>query len=248
MLPVGGLWAADRLLDLTHPFDATTLYWPTAKGFVLDKGFAGMTDKGYYYSANSFKAAEHGGTHIDAPVHFWKGGDTVDRIPLERLVAPGVLIDVSTRAANDRDYQVSRADLFAWEEAYGPLPAGSIALLRTGYGDFWPDRAKVFGSPETGAQAVPKLRFPGLHPKAAALLAERGIVAVGIDTPSIDRGRSDRFETHVALFARNIPAFENVANLSGLPAKGFTVIALPMKIGGGTGGPLRIVAMLPEKP
>ena len=126
------------------------------------------------------------------------------------------------------------------------MPDGIIVLLRTGYGAFWPDREKYMGTAELGAEAVEKLHFPGLDPEAAKwLVQERKIHAIGLDTPSIDRGQSSLYESHQILFKANIPAFENVANLDQLPESGFTVIALPMKIRDGSGGPLRIVAVLP---
>ena len=119
-------------------------------------------------------------------------------------------------------------------------------MLRTGFGKYYPDRKNYLGTDERGAAAVPKLHFPGLDPAAAKWLTEhRSIHAIGLDTASIDRGQSTLFESHRTLFEHNVPAFENVANLDRLPVKGFTVIALPMKIGGGSGGPLRIVAVLP---
>jgi len=127
----------------------------------------------------------------------------------------------------------------------GRIPAGAIVLLRTGFGKFYPDRKKYLGTDERGAAAVAKLHFPGLDPQAARWLGQsRSIKAIGLDTASIDRGQSTLFESHRNLFERNIPAFENVANLDQLPVKGFTVVALPMKIKGGSGGPLRIIAML----
>jgi kynurenine formamidase len=138
------------------------------------------------------------------------------------------------------------ADFEAWEKAYGQLPEGVIVLLRTGFGRYWPDRKAYMGTDERGADAVARLSFPGLHPDAARwLVAHRDVHAIGLDTPSIDYGRSSGFESHRILFAENIPAFENVAALEQLPATGFHVIALPMKIRGGSGGPLRIVAIVP---
>lgn len=236
-----------KLVDLSWAFDADTIFWPTEKGFVLEKEFAGTTDKGYYYAANKFSTAEHGGTHVDAPVHFRKGGRTVDEIPLERLMGPGVVVDVSQACGRSRDYQVRPSDLQAWEKKNGRIPDGAIVFLRTGFGKRWPDRKRYLGTDERGAKAVPKLHFPGLLPMAAKWLVEnRKINAVGLDTASIDFGQSKLFESHQTLFARNVPAFENVANLERLPAKGFSVIALPMKIKGGTGGPLRLVAIVPD--
>jgi kynurenine formamidase len=205
-----------------------------------------MTEGGWYYEANTFRTAEHGGTHLDAPIHFAANRHHADEIPLERLMGPAVVIDISSQASSDRDYQVSVADFEAWEARNGRLPDGVIVLLRTGFGRFWPDREAYMGTAERGPEAVKSLHFPGLEPEAARwLVAEREIHAIGLDTPSIDHGQSADFESHRILFERNIPAFENVANLSGLPERGFHVIALPMKIRGGSGGPLRIVAIVP---
>lgn len=236
---------AGTLVDLSHPFDSTTVYWPTAGGFELTKDFEGMTEQGYYYSAYKYCAAEHGGTHIDAPVHFAKGRLSVDRIPLEQLMGAAIVIDVTKQSESNRDYQVTTADLQNWEKLNGRIPAGAIVLLRTGFGKYYPDRVKYMGTDERGAAAVAKLHFPGLHPDTARwIVANRQIKAIGLDTPSIDYGQSTLFESHRILFDKNIPALENVANLDKLPVKGFSVIALPMKITGGSGGPLRIVAVL----
>src|SRR6266550_3903062 len=127
------LFPAGTFVDLSHDFAADTIYWPTAEPFKLETVSAGMTDKGYYYSAYQFSAAEHGGTHIDAPVHFAEGHDTVDQIPLDRLIGPAIKVDVSANAKLDRDYQVSVADFQAWETRNGKIPEDSIVLLQTGW-------------------------------------------------------------------------------------------------------------------
>lgn len=235
-----------RLVDLSYPFDANTVYWPTAGSFHLEKDFEGVTEKGYFYSAYKYSAAEHGGTHIDAPVHFAKGHNSVDQIPLEQLMGSAVVIDVTSQAMQSRDYRVTVGDFGNWEKQHGRLPVGAIVLLRTGFGKYYPDRVKYMGTDERGAAAVAKLHFPGLHPDAARwLVTNRSIKAIGLDTASIDYGQSTLFESHRILFEKNIPALENVANLDKLPLTGSSVIALPMKIKGGSGGPLRIVALLP---
>jgi kynurenine formamidase len=236
---------AAQIVDLTHPFDADTIYWPTETGFALTSEHFGVTDKGYFYASNALCAPEHGGTHIDAPLHFWQSGASVDAVPLEQLIGPAIVVDVTAKVADNRDYQVSVDDFLAWEKTNGIVPQGAIVLLRTGFGRYWPDRKRYLGTDERGADGAAKLHFPGLLPHAAEWLATtRKIHAVGLDTASIDHGPSKLFESHVTLFKHGVPAFENVANLDRLPAKGFTVVALPMKIRGGSGGPLRIVAML----
>ncbi|GAB5520119.1 MAG: cyclase family protein [Rhodothermales bacterium] len=238
---------AGRLIDLSHAYDSETIYWPTEDGFQLEVGAQGMTEGGWYYEAFSFTSAEHGGTHLDAPIHFAEGRRTVDAIPLEDLIGKGIVVDVSEAALTDPDYQVSVADFEVWEAEHGPLPDGSIVLLRTGYAQFWPDRVRYMGTDERGADAVALLHFPGLHPDAAQWLVDnRRIAAIGLDTPSVDYGQSGDFMAHRILFEANIPAFENVADMRELPPKDFTILALPMKIGEGSGAPLRIVAMVPE--
>ena len=234
-----------KIVDLTYSFDAESVYWPTAETFKLETDAEGMTENGYYYSAYRYSAAEHGGTHLDAPVHFAKGRNSVDQIPVDQLTGAGLVLDVTKQCAGNADYLISVADFQDWEKKNGEIPVGSIVLLRTGFGKFYPDRRKYLGTDERGAVAVFKLHFPGLDPEAARWLTQnRSIKAIGLDTASIDRGQSTMFESHRALFEKNVPAFENVAKLDQLPVKGFTIVALPMKIKGGSGGPLRIIAMM----
>jgi kynurenine formamidase len=232
-------------IDLTHDLSEDAVFWPTANRFSMTTDFEGMTEKGYYYSAYSFTTAEHGGTHIDAPVHFAEGRQAVNEIPLSRLIGDAVVVDVSAKVAKDRDYLISVQDFTSWEKTHGEIPQGSIVLLRTGFGAYWPDAAKYLGTDLRGEAGAAALSFPGLSAEAADwLVAQRDIKSVGIDTASIDHGKSGDFAAHVALMEHNVPAFENVANLDRLPPKGAWVIALPTKIKGGSGGPLRIVAKL----
>ncbi len=235
-----------NIVDLTHPFNEETIYWPTADGFRRQVTHDGMTEGGYFYASGTFTSAEHGGTHIDAPIHFVEGAHAVDEIPLERLMGPAVVIDVTQHVQANPDYQISVEDLEEWEVDNRPLPDGAVILFRTGFGAHWPDRERYLGTAERGAQAVANLHFPGLSPDAAQwLVANRTVNAVGIDTPSIDYGQSQRFRTHRVLFEENIPALENLANLDQVPTAGSVVVALPMKIEGGSGGPVRAVAFVP---
>lgn len=237
---------AGELVDLTHTFDESTIFWPTSEPFRLEVVSEGMTPGGYYYASNDFSTSEHGGTHLDSPIHFAEGRQTVDRIPLERLVGAAIVVDVSAQADADADYQVTVADFERAEQQDGAIPANAIVLLRTGYSRRWPDAARYLGTADRGAAAVAQLHFPGLHPEAARWLVDnRQIGAIGIDTASIDSGQSTAYESHRTLFERDIPAFENLTNLERLPARGAVVIALPMKIGGGSGAPLRAIAVLP---
>jgi len=201
---------------------------------------------GYYYASNRLEMAEHGGTHIDAPIHFSEGGQMLDQVPIERLVGTGVRVDLTAACARDRDHRVTIQDLEQWEAAHGRIPDQAIVLLDTGFARFWPSRQYYLGTELRGQEGVRALHFPGLHPEAASwLVRERLVKAVGIDTASIDYGQSTTFKAHVTLLSHDVPVFENLADLHGLPAIGFDVIALPMKIAAGTGGPLRIIAVVP---
>jgi kynurenine formamidase len=238
--------AAAEWIDMSHSYDESTIFWPTAEPFELEVVSDGMTDAGFYYAANNFRTAEHGGTHLDAPIHFAAGRNTADQVPVDRLVGPAAVVDVSAAVEGTPDYQVSVRDLEDWEAEHGRIADGAILLLRTGWGVRWPDAERYLGTTQKGPEAVSELHFPGLQPEAARWLVEnRRIDAVGIDTPSIDFGQSTLFESHRVLFAQDIPAFENVAELDRLPPTGAYVVALPMKIAGGSGGPLRIVGVLP---
>lgn len=232
-----------RLVDLTHPYDDKTIYWPTAQPFRYEKEHWGVRPGGYFYAAGRYSASEHGGTHLDAPIHFAEGRATVDQIPVADLFLPAIVIDVSAAARSNPDYQAQAADIAAWERAHGRISAGTAVLVRTGWGRYWTDPKRYLGTDRPGD--VAGLRFPGIGAEAAKALVARGVRAVGIDTPSIDYGRSKDFQTHRILYAANIYGLENIANLEKLPPRGATLMALPMKIAGGSGAPVRAVALLP---
>ena len=232
-------------VDLTHDFSEDAIYWPTADEFKKTIVFRGKTDAGFYYEAYNYCGAEHGGTHIDAPIHFAAKRKTVDKIPIEQLIGKGIVIRIDSKVSNNRNYQLTVEDILAWEKSYGVIPDDSILLIDTGSSKHWPDKERYMGTSKRGQEGVAELEFPGLHPTTAKfLVSKRKIKAIGLDTPSIDYGGSKLFQSHQILYAQNVPAFENVANLEQLPIQGFTVIALPMKIKNGSGAPLRIVAFV----
>ena len=234
-----------RIVDLTHPFDEKTPYWPTAaSGFKLERLHYGPTEAGFFYSAYSFCAPEHGGTHLDAPVHFAEGRWTADQVPLAKLVRPAVVIDVASAAAADPDHRLTLDEVKAWEAAHGRIPDGAIVLLRTGWSARWPDKLRYLGDDTPGDAS--RLHFPSYGKEAARwLVDERKVAAIGVDTASIDHGPAKDFPVHQVVAAANVPGLENLAGLEALPATGAWVIALPMKIGGGSGGPLRAIALVP---
>lgn len=235
------------IVDLTHAYGPSTLFWPTSPTtFSLEKLAYGQTEGGFFYAANSLCTPEHGGTHLDAPIHFAERGQTVEQIPLDRLIAPAVVIDVTAQAAEDRDYRATRDDVLAFEKTHGRITAGTIVLLRTGWSRHWPD-AKAYLGDDTPNDAS-KLSFPSYGAQAARILVEeRQAAALGIDTASIDYGRSTDFQVHRIAAGANVPGLENLTGLDRLPPRGALVIALPMKIEGGSGGPVRAVALVPAR-
>lgn len=233
-----------KIVDMTYPFEENTLHWPTAKPFKLEKVNQGMTPGGFWYASYNYSASEHVGTHLDAPFHFAQGKWTTDQIPLHKTIGPALVIDVRRKAESDPDYLLQAADIHAWEKRHGRIRNGAIVLVYSGWGRFWEDPKKYFGTDQTGEAS--NLHFPGFSKQAAEFLVkERKIHAVGIDTASIDHGLSRDFIAHQIFGGANIPIFENVASLERLPVKGATVFAIPMKIKGGSGAPLRIFAVLP---
>ena len=233
-----------KLIDLTYALDEETVFWPTNKPFTWEKAAWGRTANGYWYASGDFSMSEHGGTHIDAPLHFAEGRLAVDEIPLQKLIAPAVVIDVRASVTENRDYRLSRQDLDRWESRHGLIQQGAVVLMLTGWGQGWPDRSRYLGS---ATPSDPKtLHFPGFSKEAAEFLVkERHIDGIGIDTPSIDHGPSQDFIVHQIINGANLYGLENIANLEKLPPKGAILLALPIKIKGGTGGPVRIIAVLP---
>ncbi|MEM8964515.1 MAG: cyclase family protein [Acidobacteriota bacterium] len=240
------LLARAELIDLTHSFDQKTLYWPTAPSeFELEELAYGETPAGFFYAANSFSTPEHGGTHLDAPIHFAAGQWTADEIPVEKMVGPGVVIDVTAQASTNPDYRLTLADVETWEAEHGTIPEDAIVLLYTGWGERWPDRLAYLGDDTPGDAS--KLRFPSYGEEAGRFLVEeRRVAALGVDTASIDYGPSTDFIVHQIANGANVMGLENVANLGLLPPTGATIFALPMKISGGSGGPARILAVVPR--
>lgn len=234
------------IVDLSHSYDESTLFWPTSPIAFEHKELAyGPSGNGYFYSAYTFATPEHGGTHLDAPIHFHENGKTVEQLQMSEFFAPLVVLDVSLKASSDRDYRLQPQDIEEYEGKYGTINRGTAVYVRTNWSEFWPD-AKAYLGDDTKGDAS-GLSFPGIGAEAASLLAERGVALIGIDTASIDYGKSKDFATHVVIAGANIPALENLTNLKALPVQGAWTLASPMKIGGGSGAPARVVAFVPKQ-
>lgn len=237
-----------RLLDMTYPFGESSVYWPTGKSFKAEPMAWGINESGWWYASNDYSANEHGGTHVDAPIHFAENGRTIDEISLGEWIGPAVKIDVVAACAENRDYLLTVADIHAFEKQYGRIPKRAWVIMYTGIGtQYYPDREKVLGTDLTGPSAVAELSFPGFSEEAVAfLLQERDITGIALDTPSIDFGKSKDFPVHRLLCGAGKLAIENIANLDQLPPVGAALFPMPMLIERGTGSPARIFAVLPD--
>jgi kynurenine formamidase len=235
-----------ELVDLTHPLDGRTLVWPTSPvRYQHHRIHHGKTAAGFFYADGRFCSPEHGGTHMDAPIHFAEGRASTDRVPLGSLMAPAVVLDVTAAAARDPDYRLTVDDIRADERRHGVIPAGAIVVLRTGWSTRWPDRRSYFGDDTPGDAS--RLHFPSFGAEAARYLVEvRRVAGIGVDTASIDHGPSKDFPVHRVVNGANLPGFENLARLDRLPPRGAFLVALPLKIVDGSGGPIRAVALVPR--
>jgi kynurenine formamidase len=171
-----------KLVDLSYPFDEKTVYWPNAAGFRHRKDVWATTPAGFWYAAGEFTTSEHGGTHMDSPIHFAQGKWTLDQVPVANLVAPACVIDIAAKAAQDRDYRASRDDIVNWEQAHGTIAAGSIVVFRTGWGKHWPNRKEYLGNDVPGD--VSNLHFPGLRGKPRSCWWSAACLAWGSIRPA----------------------------------------------------------------
>lgn len=231
-----------RTIDLTHPLNPENAFWPgeNYKPFEL-KTIATIEKDGVLSKAICLP--EHLGTHLDAPNHFEKNQPSVEKLTATQLFGPGVVIDIAPQAEQNADYMLRLDDVKRWEKEHGPIPAGAIVLLHTGWGRFWGNVARFQNRDARG-----KLHFPSYSAEAARYLIEkRKARGLGIDNLSIDPGISKDFPVHHIVNKAGRFGLENVAHLDQLPPRGFSLIVAPMKIEGGTGGPTRIWAILPPK-
>lgn len=235
-----------EILDMTYQYDEKTIYWPNANPWILNKGFWGINDQGFWYAANEYGAAEHGGTHADAPKHFAENGRTMEQIPLQEWIGPAVKINVSQQCERNRDYLLTVDDITGWEEKHGKIPDGAWVIMYSGIGTkYYPDRLNTLGTAKLGMEAIPELSFPGFSPKSAQFLVnERNVTGIAIDTPSIDYGKSVEFRVHRIICGADKLALENIANLDKLPESGAVLYVMPVPIKDGTGAPARVFAML----
>ncbi|XP_062610672.1 isatin hydrolase-like [Saccostrea cucullata] len=234
-----------RIVDLTHEQNHATIYWPGNPAYNFTILYRNGTNGGYWYESNSFATAEHGGTHVDSPAHFYQGGWRTQQIPMEKLVGKGVIVNVQAKASINHDYQVTVQDLTDWENSYGLIPDGAVVLMNSGWSDKYPDKNAVFNT--TTPNDPSTFHFPGWHEDAVTWLSKnRKVNVIGVDTPSTDYGQSTTFPTHVVLGKNNIIGVENVGFLDSIPESGSTIFVAVVKLSDGSGGPARVFAMVDD--
>ena len=227
-----------RVIDLSYAINEKLVPWPGDEKWFEAKVNASVEKNGYF--TRSFWMLEHYGTHLDAPAHFPPGKTTVDQIPAKQLFGPAAVLDVRADAAKDADYQLPAARVEEWEKRHGRIPAGAIVLLRTGWASRWPDAQRYRNQDAQG-----EMHFPGFSVESAKMLIERRVSGLGCDTMSIDCGASADFAVHHLTLGSGLYHLENLADLSALPETGAFLVAAPIKLEGGSGGPVRVFALLP---
>jgi kynurenine formamidase len=227
-----------RVIDLSYAISDKLVTWPGDEKAFEAKPNATVDKDGYF--TRSFWMLEHYGTHLDAPAHFPPGRATVDQIPANKFFGPAVVIDVRAEAVKDADYRLTVARVEEWEKHHGRIPEGAIVLLRTGWSSRWPDTKKYRNQDAQG-----KMHFPGYSTEAAKLLVDRKISGLGCDTLSIDYGASTDYAAHRVALGAGLYQLENLSDLSGLPEAGAFLVVAPIKLEGGSGGPVRVFALLP---
>jgi kynurenine formamidase len=227
-----------RVIDLSYAINDKLVPWPGDEKWFEAKMNATVEKNGYF--TRSFWMLEHYGTHLDAPAHFPPGTATVDQIPATKFFGPAVVLDVRAEAAKDADYRLPATKIEDWERAHGRVPRGAIVLLRTGWAARWPDVQRYRNQDHQG-----KMHFPGFSAEAAKALVERGVSGLGCDTFSVDYGASEDFSVHHVVLGAGLYQLENLSDLSEVPETGAFLVVAPIKLEGGSGGPVRVFALLP---
>jgi kynurenine formamidase len=227
-----------RVLDLSYAINDKLVPWPGDEKWFEAKVNATVEKNGYF--TRSFWMLEHYGTHLDAPAHFPPGKATVEQIPAKQFFGPAVVLDVTAESAKHADYQLPVERVEEWEKRHGRTSAGAIVLMRTGWSARWPDAQKYRNQDAQG-----KMHFPGISAEAAKLLIARKVSGLGCDTLSVDYGASEDFAVHHLALGAGLYHLENLADLSALPESGAFLVVAPIKLEGGSGGPVRVFALVP---
>ena len=231
-----------RVVDLSHQIHPVIPRWP---GDPPIRFTTAATLESEGFRLGSFSMGEHSGTHINAPISFHAQGVAIDAYSADSLVAPAVVLDVRDQAASNADHCLDVSALAEWEEMWGPVPPGSVALLLTGWSGKWEDPRGYFGYDSRG-----KMHFPGFGLAATRfLLEEREVGGLGIDTHGLDPGQvpegEESFGINKLVLEQPRIALENLANLDQLPAVGCTLVIGVLRLEDGAGSQVSVLAFVP---
>ncbi|GIH50675.1 Kynurenine formamidase [Microbispora rosea] len=239
-----------EVLDLTAPLSDKTpiLLLPEPFGQTVPFSMQEISrydDRGPAWYWNNFTTGEHTGTHFDAPVHWVTGrdGEDVSQVAPAKLIAPAVVLDFSAQSAADPDFLLEVDHVKAWEAEHGPLPDGGWLLYRTGWDARAHDQAEFLNADETGPHT------PGMSIACARYLAEETTIAgIGVETVGTDAGAAHSFDPafpcHSFLLGAGKYGLTQLRNLDRLPPTGAVVVAGPLPIVGGSGSPVRVLALV----
>jgi kynurenine formamidase len=223
-----------KVVDLTHVFDPSFPTFDGKPGIEAEKILDFKKDG---YTIFKLTIFEHSGTHIDAPLHFSENGTSVDALEPQKLVCPLCIIDIKSKAGEDSNSMVMKADIDAWISANGEIPAGACVAMNSGW-------ASKVGQTDYRTNSEGAFAFPGFSKEATDMLAELNVAAIGVDTLSLDPGNSKDFAVHNSWLPSGHYGIENLNALDQLPAKGATLFVGAPKHKGGTGGPARVMAVM----
>ena len=226
-----------RVLDLSYAINEKLVPWPGDTKWFEAKVNATVERDGFF--TRSFWMLEHYGTHLDAPAHFPPGKTTIDQISAKQFFGPAVVLDVQNEGATNADYRMPAAKVLEWEAKHGRVSEGAIVLLRTGWAKRWPDIQRYCNLDAQG-----RMHFPGFSAEAAILLLKRKVSGLGCDTMSVEYGASQDFALHRLTLGSGLYHLENLSDLSELPESGAFLVVAPIKLEGGSGGPVRVFALI----
>lgn len=245
--------AGRTVVDLTHTLDKDAPKYPLRgiadvnefNYFKENTIFENYTKTGMWLALRTYEVFEHQGTHIDAPLHFAQGRQTLSEIPPEKLVGPGVVIDVRDKVKNNANYGVTVQDILDYEKEFGKIPPGAIVMMNSGWAAKYPDSMMSFGTNNLSDSS--SFNYPGWTLEACKmLLNERQMSVLGVDSPSTDPGQAEDYHCHRYLQPNQVPLLEYVANLDSIPQNGTTIILGAIKMRTGTGGATRILAFIED--
>src|ERR1700730_4773259 len=228
-----------RVLDLSYAINDKLVPWLGDTRWFEAQVNSTVEKNGNF--TRSFWMLEHYGTHLDAPIHFPPGKVTVDKIPTKQLFGPAVVIDVQADGSKNADFLLPAARVEDWEKRHGRIPEGAIVLLRTGWAARWPDAQRYRNQDAQG-----RMHFPGFSAEAVKVLLERKVSGLGCDTLSTDFGASTDYAVHHLALGAGLYQLENLTDLGEVPEVGAFLVVAPIKLEGGSGGPVRVFALVED--